>query len=168
MRNRLELSLIGLGKPLVDWSLEPILSDRVPKKEDFLGKPLLILFFSLGCPGCLGRAIPYANRLVYERGMDMNVMGIHSNFDGVDFTRDRFQKSKEALFIRFPFFKDFNFDTTFLNYGAGGVPHWILVDKEGIVVYSIFGSEPNNALLRLEYMINELLIKEERGKDAKG
>lgn len=46
---------------------------------------------------------------------------------------------------------------TFLDYGGGGTPHWILVDKEGNVAYSIFGSDPNNALLRLDLKIGELL-----------
>lgn len=158
MNNRLQLSLIEIGQPLPDWSLETIFDDIVPTPESFKGKPLLILFFSLGCPGCLGRAIPYANRIVYENNDTINVIGIHTNFEGVDFKKEKFEKAKEEFFIRFPFYKDFNYDTTFLNYGAGGTPHWILVDKEGSVSYSIFGSDPNNALLRLDYMIQESLL----------
>ena len=155
MYNRLQLNQIKLGEPLPDWRLEKIFDEDVPRKEDFSGKPLLILFFSLGCPGCLGRAIPYANRIVYENEGAINVLGIHTNFEGVDFSKEQFLKAKEEFHIRFPFFKDYNYDTTFLNYGAGGTPHWVLVDKQGLVVYSIFGSDPNNALLRLDYMINE-------------
>ncbi|MEM9921422.1 MAG: TlpA disulfide reductase family protein [Bacteroidota bacterium] len=156
LNNRLGLSLVKIGEPLPDWSLESIFDEAVPSKESFLGKPLLILFFSLGCPGCLGRAIPYANRVVFEKGDGINVLGIHTNFEGVDFSKQRFESAREEFYIRFPFYKDINYDTTFLNYGAGGTPHWILVDKEGKVVYSIFGSDPNNALLRLEYVMNEL------------
>jgi thiol-disulfide isomerase/thioredoxin len=158
MANRLDLSLISIGKTLPDWSLDNIFEEKIPVKGEYLGKPLLILFFSLGCPGCLGRAIPYANRIVYENGDKINVLGIHTNFEGVDFPLEKFEKAKMDFHIRFPFFKDFNYDTTFLNYGAGGTPHWILVDNEGNVSYSIFGSDPNNALLRLDYVINELLI----------
>lgn len=158
--NRLNLSQIELGKGLINWSLEPIFEgDTVPHVEDFYGKPLLILFFSLGCPGCLGRAIPYANRIVYENEGNINVLGIHTNFEGIDFKLERFQKAKEDFYIRFPFYKDKNYDTTFLNYGAGGTPHWILVDEKGIVDYSIFGSDPNNALLRLDFKIAEMLKK---------
>ena len=77
--NRLNLSQIDLGKMLPDWSIETIFGDdKPPTANDFLGKPLLILFFSLGCPGCLGRAIPYANRVVYENGDNINVLGIHT------------------------------------------------------------------------------------------
>lgn len=156
--NRLSLSQIELGKPLPHWFLEPIFEEqKIPLPEDFQGQALLILFFSLGCPGCLGRAIPYANRVVYENGEKVQVLGIHTNFEGVDFKQSRFAKAKEDFYIRFPFFKDKNYDTTFLNYGAGGTPHWILVDAQGKVVYSIFGSDPNNALLRLDLKLKELL-----------
>ena len=156
MHNRLDLSLLRVGSPLPDWSLEKIFEEEPPQKEAFLGKPLLILFFSLGCPGCLGRAIPYANRMVYELGDQIQVLGIHTNFESLDVSTEKFAKAREEFAIRFPFFKDKNYDTTFLNYGAGGTPHWILVDKDGVVVYSIFGSDPNNALLRLELKMREL------------
>lgn len=156
--NRLNLNQIELGRPLPNWSIEPIFSgDLVPEIEHFFGKPLLILIFSLGCPGCLGRAIPYANRIVYEKGDRINVIGIHTNFEGIRIPDHKFQSAREELHIRFPFYKDKNYDTTFLNYGAGGTPHWILVDQNGIVVYSIFGSDPNNALLRLELKMEEVL-----------
>ncbi len=159
MNNRLQLSQLNLGELLPDWRLEKIFDEEIPVKEDYIGKPLLILFFSLGCPGCLGRAIPYANRIVYENKGAINVLGIHTNFEGIDFSKERFLKAKEEFYFRFPFFKDYNYDTTFLNYGAGGTPHWVLVDSKGYVVYSIFGSAPNNALLRLDYMINELILQ---------
>ncbi len=156
--NRLQLSQVELGKPLPDWSLESIFHKKDPPMvSDYNGKPFLVLFFSLGCPGCLGRAIPYANRVVYENGDNINVIGIHTNFEGIDFKLDKFENAKKEFYIRFPFYKDKNYDTTFLNYGAGGTPHWILVDKDGNVEYSIFGSDPNNALLRLDLKINELL-----------
>ena len=157
MNNRMGLNLITLNEPLPDWHIEPIFGDEIPVPKDFLGKPLLILFFSLCCPGCVGRAVPYANRVVFENEKKLNVIGIHTNFEGTDFPTEKFEKAKEDLFIRFPFFKDKNYDTTFLNYGAGGTPHWILVDKNGKVSYSIFGSDPNNALLRLDLKIKEIL-----------
>jgi len=156
--NRLNLSVLQLHKTLPDWKLEKIFEQEPPIKEAFLEKPLLILFFDLGCPGCLGRAIPFANRMVYEHNQKLNVLGIHVNFGNNDFSEEDFSRYRKELTIRFPFFKDYNYDTTFLNYGAGGTPHWIVVDKNGIVKYSIFGSDPNNALLRLDYVITELLI----------
>ena len=155
--NRLNLSQLELGQPLPEWSLETIFGEKVPKVNHYKNKPLLVLFFSLGCPGCLGRAIPFANRVTFERGDELNVIGIHTNFEAIDFSYEQFKKAKQKLFIRFPIFKDMNYDTTFLNYGAGGTPHWVLTNAEGDVVYSIFGSDPNNALLRLDFKIEELL-----------
>lgn len=152
MSNKLEV-----GMPLPDWSLEPIFDEIVPSLQSFRGKPLMILFFSLGCPGCLGRAIPYANRLVYEYGEQLPVVGIHTNFEGVDFEKSRFEQAQKEFYIRFSFFKDYNFNTTFLDYQAGGTPHWILLDREGKIAYTIFGSDPNNALLRLDLRITEIL-----------
>lgn len=156
--NRLNLSQIELGQQLPPWSIESIFDGEIaPNITDYKGKPLMILFFSLGCPGCLGRAIPYANRVVYENGENINVLGIHTNFEGIDFPVKKFEEAKKEFYFRFPFYKDKNYDTTFLNYGAGGTPHWILVNKEGNVEYSIFGSDPNNALLRLDFKIKELI-----------
>ncbi|MDF1695276.1 MAG: TlpA disulfide reductase family protein [Saprospiraceae bacterium] len=155
--NRLNLNLTELGKALPNWSIESIFSeDTVPNVADFKGKPLLVLFFSLGCPGCLGRAIPYANRIVYENEAQINVVGIHTNFEGIDIPKAKFERAKDEFYMRFPFYKDKNYDTTFLNYGAGGTPHWLLVDKNGKLIYSIFGSDPNNALLRLDLKMKEL------------
>ena len=116
-----------------------------------------MLMFSLGCPGCLGRAIPYANRVVYEKPETIQVLGIHTSFDEVDFTENQFELAKKNYHIRFPFYKDAHYHDTFYKYGAGGTPHWILTDAKGVVVYSLFGSDPNTALLRLDLKINELL-----------
>ena len=49
---------------------------------------------------------------------------------------------------------------------AGGTPHWILVDESGAVVYSIFGSDPNNALLRLDLSMEELLQDKGMGTEV--
>lgn len=157
--NRLLLNEISQGTTLPEWQLETIFGDEVPTVASFKGKLLLVMFFNLDCPGCLGRAIPYANRVVFEQGDQISVMGIHTGYSSRKFSEDKYQKAKEEFFIRFPFYKDSNYDTTALRYGTGGTPHWILIDKDGIVQYSIFGSDPNNALLRLEYMIAETLLK---------
>lgn len=160
MSNLLDLNLIRLGHTLPDWNLESIFdNDPVPNTNEYIGKPLLILFFSFGCPGCLGRAIPYANRVKYEMGDQINVLGIHTNFEGVDFSTEQFIKNKSEFHLRFPIYKDYNYNTTYTNYRAGGTPHWILTDDNGIVVYSIFGSDPNNALLRLDLKMKELFNK---------
>ena len=107
------MQALALNQHLPNWSLEALLDGEPPEPESFLGKPLLILIFSLGCPGCVGRAIPFANRMVYEYGDQLPVLGIHSNFEGVDFTKEEFQQAKEKYYIRFPFYRDQNFIRTF-------------------------------------------------------
>jgi hypothetical protein len=87
----------------------------------------------------------------------INVLGIHTNFEGVDFTDEQLVGCKSEFYINFPYFRDKNFNTTFINYGAGGTPHWILINKNKKLDYSIFGSDPNNALLRLDLKIQELI-----------
>ncbi len=46
-------------------------------------------------------------------------------------------------------------DATFLRYEAGGTPHWVLIDTEGIIRKSIFGSM-DGARQRLDYALEEL------------
>lgn len=140
-----------------DWHIET-LDQSIPKRTvDFLGKPLIILFFNLGCPGCKGRAIPFANWINIEYKDKINVVGIHTNFEGVDFTNQQLIDCKQEYYINFEYFRDFNYNTTFLDYEAGGTPHWIITDENLEVIYSIFGSDPNNALLRIDLKIQELL-----------
>ncbi|CAM1373030.1 TlpA family protein disulfide reductase [Tenacibaculum xiamenense] len=148
---------LQIGKLLPDWELTSIFQGNIPSLEELKGKPVLILFFNLGCPGCKGRALPYANRVVVENGEHIQVIGIHSRFEGPQYELKDFENAKEEFYIRFPFYKDLNDTNTFRKYQAGGTPHWLLTDKEGNLVYSIFGSDPNNALYRLDLKINELL-----------
>lgn len=146
-----------VGKYLPEWSLETIFGDNTPILSDYKGKPLLILFFYLGCPGCKGRAIPYANRIVYE-DKGVQVLGIHTRFEGKPYSDEELAKAKEAYTIRFPYFRDKENAQTFWKYKAVGTPQWILLDENGIVVYTIFGSDPNNALLRLDLKMEELMV----------
>ena len=95
-----------LKQKIPDWELLPIFDKNVPKLGDFKGKPLLILFFNLGCPGCKGRALPFANRIVVENGEKINVIGIHTRFEGPEYGFDDFQLAKEEYYIRFHFYKE--------------------------------------------------------------
>lgn len=151
------MTLLTKEELIKGWKLKGINGAVVPDILTFTGKPLLILFFNLGCPGCKGRALPFANSMVVEHGNKINVCGIHTNFEGLDYNDEELIKAKETYYIRFPYFRDFNFNTTFVNYEAGGTPHWVLTNESLDPVYSIFGSDPNNALLRLELKIKELL-----------
>jgi thiol-disulfide isomerase/thioredoxin len=138
------------------WNLEAIHNDYVPKTEDFLGKPLLILFFNLYCPGCVGRAIPFANRIALEYVDKVHVIGIHTNFEAPELSDDEIEHKMQELYARFHYYRDAGLATTFYNYQAGGTPNWILADKNGIIIQDIFGSDPNRALLRFDLSLAEL------------
>lgn len=146
-----------LNHDILPWHLEPLGQKEVPSPADHIGKPLLILFFYLGCPGCIARAVPFANRMAFEHGERISILGIHSNTEGPEYTDEEIMEKLEALHVRFPVFRDAGFATTFFDYQAAGTPHWILANSEGRVVRSIFGSDVNRALLRLDYAINEEL-----------
>ena len=146
-----------LNTQLRAWELLPVFGKKVPTLEDYMGKPLLILFFNLGCPGCKGRALPFANRVVHEKDDSVQVIGIHSRFEGPEYSDEQLKEAKDVYYIRFPYFRDDDLAATFHKYKAGGTPHWVLADSKGKVVFSIFGSDPNNALLRLDLKIKELL-----------
>lgn len=140
-----------------EWQIETIDNTKVNSIYSYSGKPLVILFFNLGCPGCKGRAIPFANWLNIEYKNKINVVGIHTNFEGVDFTNQQLIDCKSEFNINFEYFRDYNYNTTFLDFEAGGTPHWIITDESLNIAYTIFGSDPNNALLRIDFKIQELL-----------
>ena len=146
-----------LNKRIPPWDIERLGKDEVPDYEKLRGKPLLILFFYLGCPGCTGRAIPFANKMAYEYTDKINIIGIHSNFEGPEYNDDDIVEKLKSLYVRFPVFKDSGLASTFYKYQAAGTPHWILVNREGNVIRTIFGSDPNRALLRLDYALTEEL-----------
>ncbi len=148
---------LPINAPLPAWQLEAIHGEQVPQIKDFAGKPLLILLFNLGCAGCKGRAIPYANRVVYEQGEQIQVLGIHSNFKGALYTPEELQDAEKEFYMRFPLFQDADLNSTFHKFKAGGTPHWWLADRKGRLVYTIFGSDPNKGLLKLDYKIAEIL-----------
>lgn len=142
---------------LIPFTLESIQGDNVPSVESFKGKPLLLLFYYLGCPGCVGRAVPFANRMALEYDKKLSVIGIHSNFEGPELANEAIIGKMNELYARFPFYRDAGLATTFHDYGAAGTPHWILADENGVILQDIFGSDPNRALLRLDLSLKELI-----------
>ncbi len=145
-----------IGRMLPPWHVTRIADGDVPELAAFAGRPLLILLFALGCPGCRWRAIPFANRVVVERGDSVGVVGIYTTIEGEEVADDDIARDLEALYVRFPVVRDAGLAATFHAYGAGGTPHWILVGPSGTVVDSIFGSDPDRALLRLDYHLMEM------------
>lgn len=143
---------------LLEWQLDPTLWVDPPSIDDFRWNVLVILLFSFGCPGCLHRAIPFANNLDYkywEKGL--KIIGIHTNFEGVDYSDEQFNSQIQELYIRFPIFRDHNFNNSYHIYAAGWTPHWIIVDRSWMIRYSRFWSDPDRGLYRIDLQVQELI-----------
>ena len=149
---------LEIGRMLPPWYLAPIGPDpspAVPEPADFGGRPLLVLFFSLRCLGCTARAVPFANRVVVERGDEVQVVGILTD-DEEQRPDEEAREAFERLHVRFPVFRDTGLAATAHAYEAAGTPHWVLAGPSGTAEASLFGSEPDRSLLRLGYYLDEL------------
>lgn len=135
-----------------EWTLTHLDQTPAPSLSDFAGKPTLLLFFNMGCLGCMSRGVPLAQDLA-KAYPDLNVIGIHSNF-GRAYGSDDIRAALDEIGVTYPVLSDVE-HRTYDSYGAEGTPHWVLLDAEGQVQKSIFGSQPN-AQQRLTYGMLEL------------
>ena len=138
---------------LPDWHIETTDGSPAPKLVQYRGKNLLILFYSMGCHGCLSRAVPFSLQLqrVYP---DLQLVAIHTHYERPKHTPAQIQIAADQMGVGYPVFLDVGIETAGL-YQAEGTPHWVLVGKEGELLKSIFGSMPN-ALQRLDLSLTEL------------
>jgi peroxiredoxin len=135
------------------WYVSQLDGNEAPSLESLQGKVVLILFYSIGCPGCKSRAIPIAKN-VHEIYPDVQVVGIHTSLDERKYSTGQIEEINKVHRIPFPIYVDEG-SQTFEAFGAEGTPHWILIDAEGKVLRSVFGSMPN-AINRIEYSLIEL------------
>lgn len=134
------------------WKIESLEDSPTPKLVDFSGKTLLLLFFNIGCPTCLGRAVPYAIKW-QKQFPDLKVVAIHTHFESSAFPAEQIQINMDRQNVKFPVVMDKGHQT-WSAYEAGGTPHWVLINEKGEIDKSIFGSMPN-ALQRLDYALIE-------------
>lgn len=141
-----------IGQPAPAWQLSDA-QGGVSRLTDFLGRPLLVLFFSIDCPACVGRALPFS-RLVAARYPALRIVGIHSQLEGGRaHTPEQVRAVAERQQFSHPVLLD-DGGTTFSAYGASGTPHWVLIDAQGIVRKSFWGST-QGPQQRLEYALQE-------------
>lgn len=112
----------------------------------------LILFYNTNCLGCTGRAIPLAYDLQKEFKF-IELIVIHSNFRPKPFDAAEVlsvfvdQKSPIAIY------REENHEL-YTHFNCEGTPHWLIMDGEGKIVHSIFGSQ-DGAQIKLGYAIQE-------------
>lgn len=132
-------------------------SVELPIQKALMGKPLFILLFNFGCPGCVHRAIPFMNSLNSRYSNEINFLGIHTNHEGVDFTNQEIENLATQNKITFPVFRDKNFNDFYYKWRAAGTPHWYIYNANLELKYNMFGSDPDRGLLKLTYIIDEFL-----------
>lgn len=116
-------------------------------------KPMLLLFFNIQCIGCVGRAIPLAYDYLQEFS-NLNVVAIHTSFGKEIVSKDDIINIFTKKELPFPFYFDIG-KTNYEKFGCEGTPHWILINSEGNVTRSVFGSQ-DGAQNRLIYALEEL------------
>lgn len=141
------------GQTLPEWAIKPINHRTAPSLASFRGAPLLIFFFNLGCAGCRGRAVPYSIRFS-ELYPELQIVGIHTNFKGVDYLPGQIGIFLFKAGVTYPVFQDQD-RQTYEKYHVEGTPHWLLINSEGVLLKSIFGSM-GNAIHRLDYSLTEI------------
>ena len=143
-----------IGQMAPDWQISGMLGDGPPSPADYRSKPLLLLFFNIGCAGCTGRAVPYTLEL-NERYPGLQIAALHASFAASSTYPDsQVQAVLDYFKVPYPVYLDQG-SATFDAYQAEGTPHWVLIDAEGRIAKSFFGSM-EGAIQRLEYTLAEL------------
>lgn len=139
------------------WHASDLQGRPAPALAGFGGRPLLLLIYSIGCPGCKARALPFARDMALAYP-GLQVLGLHTRLEGPVYSSPQIKGLSQVYRLPFPVYVDEG-HRSYDALAAEGTPHWILADAEGKVVRSIFGSMPN-ALQRLDLAVRELLPAE--------
>lgn len=118
------------------------------------GKPMLILFFNNRCLGCVGRAIPLAYDFSQEYD-NLNVLAIHTDFGREVATKEDIINLFTTKELPIPIYFDKG-QENYERFECEGTPHWIMIDKNGEIFRSFYGSQ-DNAQNRLFYALDELV-----------
>lgn len=112
----------------------------------------LLLFYNNDCLGCTGRALPLAYELqkVYDF---IHLIVIHSSFGGRNYTPEDLLSTFTRGTAPFPIYQEMGHEL-YDSFDCDGTPHWILMNGDGKVLHSIFGSQ-NGAQMKLDYAIQE-------------
>ena len=122
--------------------------------EEYKGENLLIIIYRNQCLGCAGRAIPLAYDFKNEF-KDLQVLGIHTNFGTEKTTEEEIKSIFTIDDLPFPIYIDEKHEV-FDQFESEGTPQWLIINKEGVLFRSIFGSQVG-AQNRLKYALEDLM-----------
>ena len=150
-------------RPAPEWQVTEWINGSPGNLADQGGKVVLIEFFQLWCPGCKRFSVPLFNRWheEYNERDDVLVLSIHTVFEGHDHqTPERLREFVEIWGIEHPVRIDSyaregdEMPVTMRRFRTGGTPHVVIVDKQGLLRFSHFGSFKEEAV---EEFIEQLL-----------
>ncbi|MEM7699275.1 MAG: TlpA family protein disulfide reductase [Verrucomicrobiota bacterium] len=131
---------------------------------DYKGKVLVMLLFQSTCEACHERAFPTLQKLVKKFGdsPEVGFIAIQTPFeDYADNTQMKLEPTAEKFKLTIPFGHlaktpdVYNINTA---YKTGGTPWWVVVDREGTVIYNGFYLNPEEAEKNLAKMIAGLPV----------
>lgn len=140
-------------KKTPDLKVKTLENEPINLTEKYSGQNVLVLFYNNDCLGCTGRAIPLAYDIMQEFNK-LEVIAVHSNFSRT-FSTSELLSIFTAKESPFPIYVDEEHKVYDLL-KCEGTPHWIILNKEGEIYKSFFGSQAN-AQTRLWYALNELI-----------
>lgn len=122
--------------------------------EIYKGNILLLIIYNNDCLGCTGRALPlaYDFQLKYP---NIQVAGLHANFPNREGTKESIKSVFRSGNNPFPIYID-EHHNVYDQVQAQGTPQWLLINKNGILYRSIFGSQ-DNAANRLYYALESIV-----------
>lgn len=123
-------------------------------RQVYAKENLLIIIYNNDCLGCTGRAIPLAYDF-QQQYPNIKVVGIHSDFPNREGTKENIEAIFTTKTVPFPIYIDENHQV-YDQVEADGTPQWLIIDKEGNLVKSIFGSQ-DAAQNRLFYTLEGML-----------
>ena len=143
-----------MSKKVDEFLVKTLDGELIDLAEKYAGKPLLALFFNIQCLGCVGRAIPLAYDFLQEFE-GLNVVAIHTTFGKADATKDDILNIFTTKELPYPIYFDIG-KTNYEKFECEGTPHWLLINKDGEIDKSFFGSQ-EGAQTRLVYALEEII-----------
>ncbi len=155
----------NLGKPAPALDIDEWINGDPVTLKDLRGKVVVVDFFQLWCPGCIGFSIPllkywedlYADEL---KSGDLVVLSIHTVFEGHEHqSPERLRKFLKKKKIHHLVGIDrhgpnSHVPETMQRYGTRGTPEMAIIDRSGKIRFQRFGGFNQE---EAEHLIDALL-----------
>ena len=170
------------GEEAPEWRVSEWINGDPGSVAQQKGRVLVLHFFQMWCPGCNEFTIPVMQRWqdMWGDREDFMIVSIHTVFEGHEYqTPERLRKFLRRKGIWHPVGIDAyaklqdEVPVTMQRYKTTGTPQVVLIDKEGLLVFSHFGEFH---IPTVEFLVERLLKEESEvkpppkpqvGRDAK-